>query len=71
MRVWTQPHNADERQCHLDELLLLDEDLIKYAWSLDVWFHVNKLSSAHVYHLWHPHDARRNDDPVTRSHWNL
>jgi hypothetical protein len=26
-----------------------DEDLIKYAWPRDVWFHVDKLSSAHVY----------------------
>ena len=26
-----------------------DEDLIKYAWPQDVWFHVEKLSSAHVY----------------------
>lgn len=28
---------------------MLDEDLIKYAWPQDVWFHVDKLSSAHVY----------------------
>ena len=28
---------------------LVDEDLIKYAWPQDVWFHVDKLSSAHVY----------------------
>ncbi|KAI0693852.1 cytoplasmic protein [Cerioporus squamosus] len=26
-----------------------NEDLIKYAWLQDVWFHVDKLSSAHVY----------------------
>ncbi|KZS93817.1 cytoplasmic protein [Sistotremastrum niveocremeum HHB9708] len=26
-----------------------NEDLIKYAWPEDVWFHVDKLSSAHVY----------------------
>ena len=26
-----------------------DEDLIRYAWPQDVWFHVDKLSSAHVY----------------------
>lgn len=26
-----------------------DEDLIKYAWPQDIWFHVDKLSSAHVY----------------------
>lgn len=28
---------------------MIDEDLIKYAWPQDVWFHVDKLSSAHVY----------------------
>ncbi|TPX72344.1 hypothetical protein SpCBS45565_g00414 [Spizellomyces sp. 'palustris'] len=27
----------------------LDEELIKYGWPEDVWFHVDKLSSAHVY----------------------
>ncbi|KAF5328572.1 hypothetical protein D9758_017727 [Tetrapyrgos nigripes] len=26
-----------------------DEELIKYAWPQDIWFHVDKLSSAHVY----------------------
>jgi predicted ribosome quality control (RQC) complex YloA/Tae2 family protein len=26
-----------------------DEDLIRYAWPQDIWFHVDKLSSAHVY----------------------
>ncbi|KAI0783448.1 DUF814-domain-containing protein [Abortiporus biennis] len=26
-----------------------NEDLIKFAWPQDVWFHVDKLSSAHVY----------------------
>lgn len=26
-----------------------NEDLIKYAWPEDVWFHVDNLSSAHVY----------------------
>lgn len=25
------------------------EELIKYGWDEDVWFHVDKLSSAHVY----------------------
>ncbi|KAG6036045.1 hypothetical protein E4U41_005823, partial [Claviceps citrina] len=25
------------------------EDLIKYGWEEDVWFHVDKLSSAHIY----------------------
>lgn len=27
----------------------LDEDLIKWGWPEDVWFHVDKYSSAHVY----------------------
>ena len=27
----------------------LDEELIKWGWPEDVWFHVDKLSSAHVY----------------------
>ena len=26
-----------------------NEDLIKYGWDEDVWFHVDDLSSAHVY----------------------
>jgi len=35
-----------------EKLILIgfpDEELIKYAWPQDVWFHVDKLSSAHVY----------------------
>jgi hypothetical protein len=28
---------------------LADETLIEYAWPQDVWFHVDKLSTAHVY----------------------
>lgn len=27
----------------------LDEELIQWGWPEDVWFHVDKLSSAHVY----------------------
>jgi predicted ribosome quality control (RQC) complex YloA/Tae2 family protein len=26
-----------------------NEDLIKFGWEEDVWFHVDKLSSAHIY----------------------
>lgn len=26
-----------------------NEDLIKYAWNEDVWFHADSYSSAHVY----------------------
>lgn len=27
----------------------VDEELIKYGWDEDVWFHVDNLSSAHIY----------------------
>lgn len=27
----------------------VDEDLIRYGYEEDIWFHVDKLSSAHVY----------------------
>ena len=30
-------------------ILSSDEDLIKWGWPEDVWFHVDKVSSAHVY----------------------
>jgi len=30
-------------------LFNVDEDLIKWGWPEDVWFHVDKYSSAHVY----------------------
>lgn len=26
-----------------------NEDLIQYAWDIDIWFHVDDYSSAHVY----------------------
>lgn len=32
-----------------DSNMILDEDLIKWGWPEDVWFHVDNLSSAHVY----------------------
>lgn len=28
---------------------IIDEELIKYGWDEDVWFHVDNLSSAHIY----------------------
>lgn len=35
---------------HLEIIFaLIDEDLIKWGWPEDVWFHVDKVSSAHVY----------------------
>jgi len=30
--------------CHIS-----DEELLKWGWPEDVWFHVDKVSSAHVY----------------------
>lgn len=30
-------------------MFVSDEDLIKWGWPEDVWFHVDKSSSAHVY----------------------
>ncbi len=30
-------------------LIAVDEDLIKYGLEEDVWFHADKLSSAHIY----------------------
>lgn len=27
----------------------IDEELIKHGWDEDVWFHADKLSSAHIY----------------------
>jgi len=38
-----------KQSCPLIPIWRLDEELIKYAWPQDVWFHVDKLSSAHVY----------------------
>lgn len=29
--------------------VVVDEHLIKWGWPEDVWFHVDKMSSAHVY----------------------
>jgi predicted ribosome quality control (RQC) complex YloA/Tae2 family protein len=29
--------------------VVADEELIKYGWEEDVWFHVDNLSSAHIY----------------------
>jgi hypothetical protein len=33
----------------IDTDKILDEELIKYGLEEDVWFHVDKLSSAHIY----------------------
>ncbi|XP_077408857.1 coiled-coil domain-containing protein 25 [Vanacampus margaritifer] len=40
-----------------------NEDLIKYGWPEDIWFHVDKLSSAHVY-LRLPKGVTINDIPA-------
>jgi len=34
-----------------------NEDLIRWGWPEDIWFHVDKLSSAHVYLRLHPNDT--------------
>lgn len=34
-----------------------NEDLIKFGWDEDVWFHVDNLSSAHVYLRLKPGDS--------------
>jgi len=34
-----------------------NEDLIRWGWPEDVWFHVSKLSSAHVYLRLHPNET--------------
>ena len=34
---------------HLRVFFLIDEELIRFGWEEDVWFHVDNLSSAHVY----------------------
>jgi hypothetical protein len=33
----------------LNSKLGIDEELIKHGWNEDVWFHVDNLSSAHIY----------------------
>lgn len=45
------PHFFGYRSCRelIPQCPTPDEDLIKYAWPQDVWFHIDKLSSAHVY----------------------
>lgn len=35
--------------CNIFLIFVTDEDLIKWGWPEDVWFHVDKVSSAHVY----------------------
>ncbi|GAA5973793.1 hypothetical protein JCM21900_001387 [Sporobolomyces salmonicolor] len=42
LRLSARPRGADLE-------LFLNEDLIRYAWPNDIWFHVDKLSSPHVY----------------------
>jgi NFACT protein RNA binding domain len=41
------PKRKPARQQKLTNLL--DEELIKHGWEEDVWFHVDNLSSAHIY----------------------
>ena len=48
------PHIIQSNPFKMDKVynflfFILDEDLIKWGWPEDVWFHVDKHSSAHVY----------------------
>lgn len=39
----------DGTQLYMGKDKFENEDLIKYGWPEDIWFHVDNLSSAHVY----------------------
>ena len=39
----------DPQEFKLSHFRFTDEELIKWGWPEDVWFHVDKVSSAHVY----------------------
>ena len=47
IREWVRRRKRWRSSCSIQ--LSLDEDLIKWGWPEDVWFHVDKVSSAHVY----------------------
>ncbi|XP_066134671.1 coiled-coil domain-containing protein 25 isoform X1 [Saccopteryx bilineata] len=47
--TWERINTKVSFQKHLILKFSEDEDLIKYGWPEDIWFHVDKLSSAHVY----------------------
>ena len=59
MREASTHHSTRLKYVHV-----IDEELIKYAWPQDVWFHVDKLSSAHVY-LRMPEEMVWEDIPQT------
>jgi hypothetical protein len=40
---------ADGTMLYMGKDKFENEDLIKYGWPEDIWFHVDNLSSAHVY----------------------
>jgi hypothetical protein len=40
---------AEQYTLYMGRDKLENEDLIKFGWPLDVWWHVDNLSSAHVY----------------------
>lgn len=48
-----EKHESKNLETHSLQLSInlthVDEELIKWGWPEDVWFHVDKLSSAHVY----------------------
>ncbi|XP_026689405.2 LOW QUALITY PROTEIN: coiled-coil domain-containing protein 25 [Ciona intestinalis] len=46
---FTSRISGEEYVIYVGEDKYENEDLIKYGWPEDVWFHVDKVSSAHVY----------------------
>lgn len=44
-----ETRGGEEWFCYMGKDKFENEDLIKYAWPEDVWFHVEDMSSAHVY----------------------
>ena len=41
--------SAEKYTLYMGRDKIENEDLIKFGWAQDVWFHVSNLSSAHVY----------------------
>lgn len=46
---FTSEHDGKQFTLYMGRDKLENEDLIRFGWPMDVWFHVNDLSSAHVY----------------------
>lgn len=46
---YTSEHDGKQYTIYMGRDKLENEDLIRFGWPHDVWFHVNDMSSAHVY----------------------